>query len=97
MNVCPLKLYNTLPSRNCSPQRVLKTFAVEPLHVIGMVRTPTEGNAWRVEETELVVLSNGLKRLIDRDHLKALGIAVQHTLIFSKGQNHKHNANLNFA
>ena len=58
----------------------LKTFANEPVPVIGMMQTPVESNSWRTDDGEFVVVKDGLKPLIGRSLFDALGISVTWTL-----------------
>ena len=55
-----------------APSQESKTFANEPIPVIGMMQTPVESNGWRIEDAELVVVRDVLKPLIGRDLLEAL-------------------------
>ena len=43
-----------------APAHELKTFANEPIPVIGMIQAPIENNGWRIEEAEFVVVKDGL-------------------------------------
>ena len=61
-----------------SPQE-LKTFASEPINVMGMIQAPIASNGWRIEDAEFVVVGDGLKPLIGRDLFDALGISVTQT------------------
>ena len=45
-----------------------------------MIQTPVEGNGWRIEDAEFVVVKKGLKPLIGRDLFDALGTSVTQTL-----------------
>ena len=53
-----------------------KTFANEPVPVIGMMQTPVESNSWRTDDGEFVVVKDGLKPPIGRSLFDALGISV---------------------
>ena len=44
------------------------------------MQTPVKSNRWSIEVAEFVVVTDGLKPLIDRDLFDALGIAVTQTL-----------------
>ena len=61
-----------------TPQE-LKTFANEPINVMGMIQAPIASKGWRIEDAELVVVRDGLKSLIGRDLFDALGISVTQT------------------
>ena len=61
------------------PPRELKTFANEPIKVMGMIQTPIASNGWRIEDAEFVVVRDGLKPLLGRDLFDALGISVTQT------------------
>ena len=50
-----------------APALELKTFANEPIPVIGMMQAPIESKGWRIEDAEFVVVKDGLKSLIGRD------------------------------
>ena len=58
------------------PPRGLKTFANEPIPLIGIMQTPVESNGWRIEDAKVVVVKDGLKPIIGRNLLEALGIAI---------------------
>ena len=40
------------------PAQELKTFANEPIPIIGMMQTPVESKCWRIEDTEFVVVKD---------------------------------------
>ena len=65
---------NSTPSRwlTTAPAQEIKTFANEPIPVIGMMQTPVQSNSWRIEDAESVVVRDVLKSLIGRDLLEAL-------------------------
>ena len=58
----------------------LKTFANEPIPVIGMMQAPIESNGWRIEDAKFVVAKDGLKPLIGRDLFEILGISITQML-----------------
>ena len=62
-----------------TPPQQLKTFANEPINVMGMIQAPIASKGWRIEDAEFVVVRNGLKPLIGRDLFDALRIAVTQT------------------
>ena len=62
-----------------APSQELKTFSNEPISVTGMIQAPIASNGWRLEETEFVVVRDGLKPLVGRDLFDALGISVTQT------------------
>ena len=62
-----------------APTQELKTFANEPINVMGMIQAPIASNGWRIEDAELVVVKEGLKPLLGRDLFEALGISVTQT------------------
>ena len=63
-----------------APAQELKTFANEPITVIGMLQAPIESNVWRIEDAKFVVVKDGLKTLIGRDLFDVLGISITQTL-----------------
>ena len=63
----------------------IKTFANEPIPVIGMMQTPVESNVWWIEDAEFVLVGDGLKLPIGRDLFDALGIAISQTLCSDEG------------
>ena len=63
-----------------APAQELKTFSNKPIPVIGMMQAPIEGNGWRIEDAEFVVVKDGLKPLIGRDLFEILVIAITQTL-----------------
>ena len=65
-------LMTTLPQE-------LKTFANEPINIMGMIQAPIASKGWRIEDAEFVVFRDGLKPLIGRDLFDALGISVTQT------------------
>ena len=67
------------------PAQELKTFANEPLPVIGMMQAPIESNGWRIEDAEFVVAKDRLKPLIGRDLFEILGISSTQTLCSNEG------------
>ena len=62
-----------------TPPQELKTFADEPINVMGMIQAPITSTGWRIEDAEFVVVRDGLKPLISRDLFDALGISVTQT------------------
>ena len=62
-----------------APPQELKTFANEPINVMGMIQAPIASNGWRIEAAEFVVVRDGLKPLIGRDLFDALRISVTQT------------------
>ena len=68
-----------------APAQELKTFANEPITVIGMIQAPIESKGWRIEYAEFVVVKDGLKPLIGRDLFEALGISVTQSLCSNEG------------
>ena len=68
-----------------TPAQALKTFANDPIHVIGMMQAPVESNGWRIEDAEFVVVRDGLKPLIGRDFFAVLGILITQTICFDEG------------
>ena len=60
-----------------APTQKLKTFANEPINVMGMIQAPIASNGWRIDE--LVVVKDGLKPLLGRDLFEALAISVTQT------------------
>ena len=63
----------------------IKTFANEPIPVIGMMQTPVESNVWWIEDAEFVLVRNELKPLIGRELFDALGISITQTLCSDEG------------
>ena len=63
----------------------LKSFANEPIPIIGMMQTPVESNGWRFEDAEFVVVRDGLKPLIGRDLFEVLGISINRTFSSDEG------------
>ena len=63
----------------------LKTFANEPIPVIGMMQAPIERNGWRIEEAKFVVIRDRLKPWIGRDLLEVLGNSITQTLCSDEG------------
>ena len=61
-----------------TPQE-LKTFANEPINVMGMIQAPIASKGWRIKDAEFVVVRDVLKPLIGRDLFDALGITVTQT------------------
>ena len=68
-----------------APAQELKTFANEPMPVIGMMQALIDCNGWRIEDAEFVVVKDGLKPLIGRDLFEALGISIIQTLSSNEG------------
>ena len=68
-----------------APAQELKTFANEPIPVIGMMQAPIESNGWRIEDAEFVLVKDGLKRLICRNLFEVLGISITQTLCSNDG------------
>ena len=68
-----------------APTQEFKTFANEPIPVIGMMQVPIEKNWWRIEDAEFVVLVDGLKPLIGRDLFEAIGTSITQTLSSKEG------------
>ena len=64
----------------------LKTFANEPIPVIGMMQAPIESNGCQIEEAEFVVVKDDLTPLIGRDLLDELGISITQTLCSSEDE-----------
>ena len=62
-----------------APTQELKTFANEPINVMGMIQAPIASNGWRIKDAEFVVVKGGLKPLLGRDLFDALGISVTQT------------------
>ena len=62
-----------------APSKELKTFANEPIPVIGLMQTPVESNGRRIEDAELVVVRDSRKPLNGRHLFDALGISVTQT------------------
>ena len=62
-----------------TPPQELKTYANEPINVMGMIQATIASKEWRIENTEFVVVRDGLKPLIGRDLFDALGISVTQT------------------
>ena len=50
-----------------------------------MMQTPVESKGWRIKDAESVVVRDGLKPLIGRDVLEALGISITQTLCSDGG------------
>ena len=69
-----------------APAQELKTFANEPIPLIGMIQAPMESNGWRIEDAEFVVVKDGLKPLIGRDLFEVLGISITQTLCSNAGR-----------
>ena len=67
------------------PAQELKTFANEPIPIIGMMQTPVESNEWRIEDAEFVVIRDGLKPFIGRDLFEVLGISITQTHCLDEG------------
>ena len=63
-----------------TPPQELKTFANEPIPVMGIMQAPAESKGSRIEDAEFVVLRDGLKPLIGRDLFADLGISITQTL-----------------
>ena len=63
----------------------LRTFANEPIPIIGRLQTPVDSNGWRIEDAEFVVVRDGLKSLIGRDLFDNLGISITQTLCSDEG------------
>ena len=57
------------------PAQELKTFAKEPIPIIGMMQTPVDRKGWRIEVAEFVVVKDGLKPLIGRYLFEVLDIS----------------------
>ena len=73
------EIVDNSPLRRClmtTPHQELKTFANEPINVMGMIQAPIASKGWRIEDAEFVVVRDGLKPLIGRDLFDALGISV---------------------
>ena len=68
-----------------APAQELKTFANEPIPVIGMMQAPIESNGWRIEDAEFVLVEDGLKRLICRNLFEVLGISITQTVCANEG------------
>ena len=68
-----------------APAQEFKTFANEPIPVIGMMQAPIESNGWRIEVAEFVVVKDGLKPLICRDLFEVRGISITQTLCSNEG------------
>ena len=68
-----------------APAQEIKTFANEPIPVIGKMQTPVESNSWRIKDAEFVVVRDGLKPIIGRDVFEALGISITQTLCSDGG------------
>ena len=62
-----------------APTKELKTFANEPILVIGMMQAPIESNGWRIEDAEIVVVKDGLKPMNGRYSFEILGISITQT------------------
>ena len=62
-----------------TPPQELKTFANEPINVLGMIQAPIASKGWRIEDAEFVVVRDGIEPLIGRDLSDALGISVTQT------------------
>ncbi|XP_075239365.1 uncharacterized protein LOC142334921 [Convolutriloba macropyga] len=68
---------STLPRwLTTAPAQELKTFANEPIPVIGMIQVPMESKGWRIEDAEIVVFKDGLKTLTGRDLFEDLGVFI---------------------
>ena len=63
-----------------APSKDVKTFANEPIPVIGMMQTHVESNGWRIEDAEFVVIRDCLIPLIGRDLIAPLSISVTQAL-----------------
>ena len=59
--------------------------ANEPIPVIGRMQTAVQGNIWRKEDAEFVVVRDGLNLLIGRNLFNALGGSVTQTLNLIEG------------
>ena len=68
-----------------APAQELKTFANEPIPVIGTMQAPIESNGWRIKDAAFVVVKDGLKPLIGRDLFEDLGILITQTLCSDEG------------
>ena len=68
-----------------APAQELKTFANEPIPVIGMMQAPIENDGWRIDDAEFVVVKDGLKPLIGRDLFEVLGNLITLTLCSNEG------------
>ena len=62
-----------------TPPQELKTFANEPINIMGMIQAPIASRGGRIEDAEFVVARDGLKPLIGRYLFDALGISVTQT------------------
>ena len=68
-----------------APAQELKTFANEPILVVGMMQAPIESNGWRNEDAKFAVVKDGLKPLIGRGLFEVLGISITQTLCSNEG------------
>ena len=68
-----------------APAQEHKTFANEPIPVIGMMQAPIEGNGWWIEDAEFVGVKDGVKPLIGRELFEALGISITQALSSNEG------------
>ena len=68
-----------------APAQELKTFANEPIPVIGMMQAPIESNGWRIEDVEFVVVKDGLKPLVGSYLFEDLGISITQILYSNEG------------
>ena len=64
-----------------APPQELKTFANEPINVMGMTQAPIASKGWRTEDADFVVVRGGLKPLIGRDLFDALGIYYEGSMV----------------
>ena len=63
----------------------LKTFANEPIPVIGMMQAPIESNGWWIEDAEFLMVKDGLKPLIVLDLFENLEISITQILSSNEG------------
>ena len=67
------------------PPKELKTFANEPIPIIGTMQTPVENNGWRIDDAEFILARDDIKQLLGRELFDAIGISFTQTLNSVKG------------
>ena len=68
-----------------APAEEVKTFANEPIPVIGMMQAPIESNGWQIRDAKIAVVRDGLKPLFGRDLFEVLGVSITQTLCSNEG------------
>ena len=80
-------IYNSTIARwlTTAPAQEHKTFANEPIPVIGMMQAAIESNGWQIDDAEFVVVRDGSKPLIGRDLFEVLGNSITQILCSDEG------------